>query len=77
MSNSMVDAILSDPEVAKLNLEIKKILDSLTAYYRVVDTSDEDIAGIENSISLSSPEPSRHPKDCCSKTDRLSFSRSP
>ena len=56
MSNTTVDSIVNDSEIAKLNSEIKKILDSLTSYYRIIDNTETDIEGVQNSIDYHEAE---------------------
>lgn len=56
MSHPTVNSIVNDPEIAKLNSEIKKILDTLTAYYRMVDNTASELDGIQYSMSYHEAE---------------------
>jgi hypothetical protein len=51
-----IDSILENSEIGKLNMEIKEILDALTAYYKIVDTSKASLKTTQKSIDYHNAE---------------------
>lgn len=53
---STVDAIIADSSITKLNQDIKKILDTLNAYNKISDQTEEEVEGLQNSINFEKAE---------------------